>query len=83
MSEPVEVLGGFAMLVEQQVQVRLVQSQELAQDARLIAEAWAQRDIESLVALQILDSDQANELLRLVYPNKDEPQMADRTGPGV
>jgi hypothetical protein len=56
---------GFSNLIKSQVQIRLVQAQELAQDARLIASAWEQRDVSSLVALNVLDSDQAVALQRL------------------
>lgn len=68
MSDPLSV---FAAHIRAEVQVRLVQAQELAHDAGLIAAAWENQDVDTLVALGLLDEEQAAELRRLVYPAGD------------
>lgn len=74
MSDPLEA---FSTFIRSQVQTRLEQAQELAQDARLIAAAWEQQDVDTLVELGLLDSEQANALRRLVYPTGDGPGVED------
>jgi hypothetical protein len=55
----------FSALIKRQVRTRLVQAQELAQDAKYIESAWERRDVDSLLALNVLSQTQAVELRRL------------------
>lgn len=55
----------FSALIKCQVHTRLVQAQELAQDAKYIESAWERRDVDSLIALNVLSPEQAVELSRL------------------
>lgn len=58
-------LDDFSAFINSQVQTRLVRAQELVQDARLIEVAWADFDVDTLVALGVINATQARELRAL------------------
>ena len=56
----------FANLIKHQAQARLVQAQQLAEDSRFITSAWERQDVDTLVALGVLDAAQAKALRLLL-----------------
>jgi hypothetical protein len=55
-------MDDLSRIVKKCVQDRLVQAQELEQDARIIQRAWEQGDLETLVALEVLAPEEAKKL---------------------
>jgi hypothetical protein len=56
----IELIHALGDIISTEVQDRLVRSQELAHEARIIANAWEQQDFEALIALNVLTPDQVD-----------------------
>jgi hypothetical protein len=73
-------LSDFERRVSEAVSGLRLKSYELAMDAQIIERAWADRDLETLVLLQVLDNRQAEELKALLgVEAQSEPNLAIRS----
>ncbi len=76
-NQPNEGLRGFNEMFGGLVRGLRSQSYDLAQDARLIEQAWNEKDIDALLQLRAIDGDQAHELKKILSePPPPEPTVS-------